>query len=301
VSIVAPIPNESRCIYLKKQGVSTLESTHFVSSLHESLQSKLHALEEILKPHNRLAVAYSGGADSTFLVWLAQHILQKDMVAILAVGPFLSARERTSAFDVAQRLAFHLEVIAIDPLANSSVLENSEQRCYHCKKEIMMSLTARAKDLGCSLVVDGSHAGDLEQHRPGSAALREMGVVSPLALAQFNKSEIREISRAAQLPTWNKFSQSCLATRFPYGTSLTQELISAVERAEDILWDLGCKQVRVRVHGRLARIEVDPDSFPLLTERGAREIIVHDFQKLGFDFVSLDLAGFRSGSWDGAI
>lgn len=286
---------------MKQQGDSTLESTHFASSLHESLQSKLHTLEEILRPHNRLAVAYSGGTDSTFLTWLAQHMLQKDVVAILAVGPFLSARERTSAFETAQQLAFNLEVIAMDPLANPRVRENSDQRCYHCKKEIMSLLTARAKDLGCSLVADGSHAGDLEQHRPGSTALRELAVVSPLAQAQFRKSDIREVSRAAQLPTWNKLSQSCLATRFPYGTSLTQELISAVERAEDILWDLGCKQVRVRVHGRLARIEVDPDSFPLLTEGGAREVIVNYFRQLGFDFVSLDLAGFRSGSWDGAI
>jgi uncharacterized protein len=264
-----------------------------------SLEKKCNGLEKVLSPHGPICLAYSGGVDSSFLAWFIRHVLKMEFTAFLVVSPFISRREHRNALQVAEEIGMSPEEIVLDVLGVEAVRDNPAQRCYFCKTEIISRIEKRARDLKCSLLVDGTNAGDRKVHRPGHKALQELGVLSPLALAGLEKAEIRELSRLAGLSTWNKPSQSCLATRIPYGTPLTLELLSRVEQAEAILWDLGCEQVRVRVHGTdLARIEVNPEAFGILLQEEARNRVARHLRELGFLHVTLDLAGFRSGCWD---
>lgn len=270
----------------------------FSSNVPPSLEKKCRALEEVLSLHGPLALAYSGGVDSAFLAWFIRHAMKKELVAILAASSFISRKESRNARRVADEIGLSLEEILVEVLGVPSVLENSVERCYFCKKEVLSRIKKRAQELNCFVLLDGTNAEDHKGYRPGGKALRELEVLSPLALAGLEKAEIRELSRLAGLSTWKKPSESCLATRIPYDTPLTQELLARVEQAEALLWDLGCGQVRVRVHGDLARIEVDPEAFPLLLEAQTRRRIIESCRQSGFLHVCLDLAGFRSGSWD---
>ena len=258
-------------------------------------------MEETLHLHNRLAVAYSGGVDSNFLAWFVLKVLHKETIAFFVTSPFIGERERESARAAAAEIGLRLVEISLDPLAISAVRENPADRCYHCKRVVMQHVKRQASELECSAVLDGSHAGDLKGYRPGRRALEEFRILSPLAAAGLEKAEIRQLSRLAGLSTWNKPSLSCLATRVPYGTTLSPELLLRIERAEDYLWDLGCRQVRVRSRGDSARIEIDPADFPLLMDNANREAALRLFRELGFTHVSLDLAGYRSGSWDESV
>jgi pyridinium-3,5-biscarboxylic acid mononucleotide sulfurtransferase len=262
------------------------------------LEKKVALIQEALSPHRRIAVAFSGGVDSTFLAWLLQNTPGKEPYAILVVTSFLSQRERAGAMGVAREIGLHIDSIILDASSIPLVRQNPVDRCYHCKMEVMKQIKRKAEELDCSVIVDGSHAGDRTGHRPGRRALHELGVCSPLALAGLEKYEIRELSRLAGLSTWNKPSQSCLATRLPYGTELTRERLSRVEKAEEVLWNLGCEQVRVRYDGETARMEINPDAFHLILDQTTRESITLQFRQLGFIHITLDLAGYRSGSWD---
>ncbi len=270
----------------------------FHAPIPEPLHGKCRALEEVLRLHGPAGIAYSGGTDSA---WLARHVLAEGTFAFLVVTPFLSERERAYARQVADEIGLDLRQIELDPLSIPAVRDNPPLRCYFCKKEIMGRVLDQARRLGCKAVMDGSHAGDKEGHRPGRKALAELGILSPLADAGMDKADIRELSRLAGLPTWNKPSQSCLATRVPYGTPLTPALVHRIEKAESFLWSLGCRQVRVRLHGDLARIEVDDGSFSLFLGSGARAQLLRHFRGMGFAHISLDLAGYHSGSWDYTI
>ena len=263
------------------------------------LDKKCEALQKVLSPHDSVALAYSGGVDSSFLAWFIRHVLKKELSAFFVLSPFVSRREHNNALRVAEEIGLKPEEIALDVLRVDRVRENSVERCYFCKKEIMTHIGKRARELKCSALVDGTNAGDSKGYRPGHRALGELGVLSPLALAGLEKAQIRELSRLAGLSTWNKPSQSCLATRIPYATPLTPEALSRVEKAEAFLWDLGCEQVRVRVHGGdLARIEVNPEAFAMLFRDDNRSRILRFCRQVGFAHVSLDLAGFHSGCWD---
>jgi uncharacterized protein len=263
------------------------------------LSEKIELLENELSPHRFIAVAYSGGVDSTFLAWLIQKQLRKPSRIVLVVTPFLSRREHAGALGTAKQIELDIEQIIMDPSSLPMIRRNPVDRCYHCKREIMTRIADMASQWSRSAVVlDGTHADDQGGHRPGRRALQELGILSPLAKARLDKSEIRELSRLAGLPTWRKPSQSCLATRLSYGTELTRERLSRIEKAEEMLWDLGCEQVRVRSDGETARIEVNPEAFHLiLNEATSIKIRLH-FRELGFSRVSLDPAGYRSGSWD---
>lgn len=272
---------------------------NFPFGISRLLEKKCKALEEVLSPHDPVALAYSGGVDSSFLAWFIRTVMQKELFAFFVKSPFISSREYENVLRVAGEIGLELHEIELDILGLDPVAKNPVERCYFCKKQVMTSILKRAGELKCSVLVDGTNAGDSKAYRPGQRALRELGVLSPLALSGLEKTQIRELSRLAGLSTWNKPSQSCLATRIPYGTALTLEILSRIERAEAFLCDLGFNQVRVRVHGEeLARIEVSPEDFSFFLRNVARSRIIDFFQKLGFIHVTLDLAGFRSGSWD---
>jgi pyridinium-3,5-biscarboxylic acid mononucleotide sulfurtransferase len=263
-----------------------------------ALQAKWLRLNQLLAEFDRLAIAYSGGVDSTFLVWLVAMHLGRQALVMLAVSPLVSAREREEAQRLAQQLGFAVEEIQVDLPSDDSIWANPPNRCYGCKKRLFSELLRRAQELNYPRLVDGTNADDLQTYRPGLQALRELNVMSPLALAGLTKAEIRELSRLVGLSTWNKPSMACLATRIPYGTRITGDLLARIEQAEGFILSLGCSQVRVRVHGQLARIEVHPEDFPRLLEANRRDQILERFRQLGFVCVSLDLAGYSSGSMD---
>lgn len=270
-------------------------------SVSQSLDAKCRKLERTLASMDRIGVAFSGGADSAFIAWFAKEQLGKSVAAFFVDSAFVSAREKRNALRMAEWLGLGLDLLEFDPLGSASVRENPVDRCYFCKRQIFGLIRTRAAELGCPVVVDGSHAGDAGSYRPGKRALAELGIVSPLALAGLVKEEIRSLARDAAIPNWNKPSESCLATRVPYGTALSRALLAMIERAEDFLRDLGLVQVRVRCHGGLARIEAEPSAFDLLLGPGNRTEVVRRLGELGFSHVSLDLAGFRSGSWDAGL
>ncbi len=265
------------------------------------LDVKIQALTDALMPHDRIGIAFSGGVDSSFLLWFAHCRLKKPVTAVFVESTFVGRSERENADRVASEIGVVLEKIVVDPTVIPVLRDNPVTRCYHCKKEVMGRVRERAFELGCCVLADGSHAGDSVGYRPGKQALLELGILSPLAVAGLVKDEIRELSRLAGLSVWNKPSQSCLATRFPYGTALTRDLLCRVDRCEEILRELGFGQLRVRVHGDLARIEITPQVFTAFAREEIRTRILREFKELGFHFVTIDLAGFRSGSWDETI
>ena len=265
------------------------------------LLDKLTILDDLLADHERVAIAYSGGTDSNFLTWYVKEVLHKQLVAVLVTTTFLAARELENARKMAAVLDLDLEEITVDPLANPQIRANPTRRCYFCKQEIMQCVKERARQRNCSAVLDGTQGDDRKAHRPGRQALEELGIQSPLAAAGLTKQEIRELSRQAGLATWNRPSQSCLATRIPYDTPISEARLAAIDRAEELLQDLGCQPVRVRVHGQLARIEVDTQCMPVLLRQEVRERVLQRFRELGFHHTTMDLAGFRSGSWDEQI
>ncbi len=266
--------------------------------LPEALKTRCAALDELLSNHRRIGIAFSGGVDSTLLAWYVHVVLEREVHLFLVAGTLLPNRERGRAVEAALETGLNPEVISLDPLASPSIVENSPERCYHCKKLLMSAVRTQGIQRGCSILCDGTHAEDHLSHRPGRKALDELGFVSPLGRAGFSKEHIRELSRLAGLSTWNRPSQSCLATRVPYGTRLTTDLLQRIDLAESILLDMGIGQVRVRVHGDLARIEIPAASFHAVLREEDRSRISESFRRLGFIHTTLDILGFRSGSWD---
>jgi uncharacterized protein len=272
------------------------------SNIHSSIppeyQSQWESLSRELSSYDRLAIAYSGGVDSTFLTWFAKTVTAKEVLAVMVVSPLVCAEEPVAARRTAQQLGFTVRELCLDVTADSEVSANARTRCYSCKRLMLAHMTELARRLGYATLMDGTNAEDLRQYRPGIRALQEFGVISPLARAGLEKAAIRTLSRLCGLPTWNKPSQACLATRIPYGVMVTRELLRRIEEAEAYLRGLGCGQVRVRVHEQLARIELSPEDFPLLFGPATRKLMLQRFRELGFLHVTLDLAGYRSGSAD---
>ena len=267
--------------------------------LPESLPhpDKLRALASVLSPDATPAVAFSGGLDSSFLAWFIRTFRGRRPLCLLAVSPLLSRREYARALKTAQELDLPLELVELPLLDSPPIRENSTDRCYHCKKEILSRLGEKARQAGCTRLLDGTHAGD-RGFRPGRRALKELGILSPLEEAELDKPAMRDILAAAGLSFWNRPPQSCLATRIPYGTPLSAPLLGQIEGAEDLLWRLGCRQVRVRREGQGVRIEVEEGDFALFADPGNRREILSRFGDLGFLRVSLDLNPYRSGCRD---
>lgn len=259
-------------------------------------QQKYLNLVQYLKEMGSVAIAFSGGVDSTFLLKVAHDALGDRAIAVTARSCSFPERELKEATRFCESEGIRHFICDSEELDIDGFSNNPTNRCYLCKSELFTKIWAVARENGIEHVAEGSNMDDNGDYRPGLIAVREQGVKSPLRHAELNKAEIRELSRALGLATWNKQSFACLSSRFPYGQSITRERLQRIDRAEQLLLDLGLRQVRVRHHGNLARIETDEDGFRLLMDRARREQIHAAFRGFGFTYVSLDLLGYRTGS-----
>jgi len=275
------------------------------ATLSTELAEKLVRLEQIIREMESVAVGYSGGIDSSLVAWVAGRILGENMLAVTIRSPVEAPEETELAIQVARQAGFRHRVVDMDDLADPIFVTNPPDRCYHCKLRRFSALQALAAQEGLRWIADGSNTDDAGVYRPGRRALAELGVCSPLSQAGLNKADIRQIAHALGLPNWNKPAAPCLATRFPYYTKLTRAGIERVGKAETYLHGLGFQQVRVRVHDsglpnhEMARIEAEVTQFPeLIAQRTAVVQTLHD---LGFEEITLDLLGYRSGSMDAGL
>ncbi|TAN64038.1 ATP-dependent sacrificial sulfur transferase LarE [bacterium] len=264
-------------------------------------QKKYGRLKEILQGMRSVVVAFSGGVDSTFLLKAAFDALGEKTAAVTATSPTYPDRELNEAKKLAVLIGARHIVFESNELLIPNFSENTEKRCYFCKSELFAIAFEKARQMGFECLADGSNADDLKDYRPGRAAAKELGVRSPLQEAGLSKSEIRELSCALQLPTWNKPAFACLSSRFPYGTKITEERLSKVQRGEDLLALLGFRQFRVRYHGDSVRIEADPCEMNRLLDEVLRKKIIAGFKEIGFIYVTIDLEGYRTGSMNEAL
>lgn len=262
----------------------------------EQLQEKYNQLIEQLKSLKYAAVAFSGGVDSTFLLNAAKEALGANVIAVTARSLSFPGRELTEAKAFAESQGIEHIVIDSEELDLEGFSSNPKDRCYLCKTELFTKIKELAKSRGIDAVLEASNSDDNGDYRPGLIAVKELGIYSPLRQNGFTKDEIRILSREKGLPTWNKPSFACLSSRFPYGESITPERLIMIDKAEQYLIDLGLRQLRVRFHDKLARIETDETGFTLLCDPEIRNKVYEEFRKIGFIYVALDLKGYRTGS-----
>jgi uncharacterized protein len=261
------------------------------------MSAKVLKLNKSLKSLGKVLVAFSGGVDSTYLLYAAQEALGKENVlAVIAESPTYPVEEVEDAIRVADELGVRVRQIVTEEFSDENFVANSRERCYFCKKELFAKMKQLAHENGINWVVDGSNSDDLNDYRPGSKAKEEFGVRSPLQEAELTKAEIRSLSKAAGLRTWDKPSMACLASRIPYGTRLDEAVLNMVGEGEKFLKALGFGQLRVRHHNKIARIEVDQATVGQVMVKGTMDQIVKKFEELGYLYVTLDLKGYRSGS-----
>jgi uncharacterized protein len=261
-----------------------------------SAGEKLEKLRSIIGGYSSAVVCFSGGVDSTFLLRVAHDVLGDRCLALTAVSITMAASERTGASALARELGVRHEIIESHEMERPGFSANPVDRCYLCKAELLEIARPAAERLGLQEVLLGTNVDDLGDHRPGLQAANERGGRHPMVEAGLTKTEIRALSRELGLPTWDKPQLACLSSRFPYGTEITPERLRQVDEFEDGLRAMGFRQLRVRYHGEIARLELDLESMSRALDPGVRESIVTLGRRLGFTFVALDLAGFSSGS-----
>ena len=266
------------------------------------INSKLEILKQNIRDLGKVAVAFSGGVDSTFLLRVSHDVLEENVIAISSYSGLFPKREGDFCKEFCMKEGTRHIALKYDAMSNPAFISNPKDRCYVCKTNLMSTMKAKALELGCDVLIEGSNADDIQDYRPGMKALGELGIISPLKEAGFTKSEIRTLSKEMGLPTWDMPSFACLATRFVYGESITEEKLRMVEDAEQFLYDQGFHQFRVRIHESgvgeavsfLARVEVAEEDLPKLFEK--RVEIHSELCKLGFSFVTMDMKGYRTGS-----
>lgn len=280
--------------------ISTRNRSSKIGIMADSEQStideKIASLREIVRNTGGLAIAFSGGVDSTLLAAIAHEELGDSAIAVTAHSPTYPEREQNEANELAKQIGIRHIVVDSNELHIPGFSDNPPDRCYHCKSELFTVVGQIAKDNGIKFVADGTNADDLNDYRPGRRASKELGVLAPLLEANMTKDDIRECSRRLALPTAEKPAFACLASRFPYGSTITEDKLTAVDAMENGLRDLGFNQLRVRHHGQVARIEVPADDIERIATLTIRRQVVELAKNAGFTYVSLDLEGYRTGS-----
>lgn len=262
--------------------------------MKRNLHKKLFRLRCILSKMKSVLIAYSGGVDSSFLLKVAKDVLAKNVLAVTAKSPLYPEDEIRQAKKLARKLGAKHIIINTNELKNPDFTKNSVNRCYLCKKELFEKLTKIAKKNSLNFISDGSNLDDNRDYRPGSLAVREFKVRSPLKEAKLTKRDIRELSKSFRLSTWNKPAFACLASRIPYHEKINENNLSKVKKGEQIIKKLGIKQVRLRHYKNLARIEVGKKELMDIIKH--RKIIINKLKKLGYNYICIDLQGYRTGS-----
>ncbi|MDR1130842.1 MAG: ATP-dependent sacrificial sulfur transferase LarE [Oscillospiraceae bacterium] len=262
----------------------------------ETLEENYEALKTALIGYGRVGVAFSGGVDSTLLLKVAHDVLGGNAVALTAAQRSVPGFEMKEAADFCAAEGIRHIVCTINELAVDAFVRNPPDRCYYCKKNVLSNIGRAAAELGITHILEGTNADDLGDFRPGRRAIEEYGALSPLLDAGLTKAEIRTLSERLGLPTWDKPSYACLASRIARGEPITEDKLRMIEVAEGFLMARGIRQMRVRVHGDLARIEALPESIAKIAEPDFREALTKKFKALGFRYISLDLEGYKTGS-----
>ena len=269
--------------------------------LIDEQREKLNKLREIISELGSLAVGFSGGGDSSFLLAVAHEILRDRVIAVTGVDASVPEREVNEAKAFCIDRGIRHILCTVDPLREEGYRNNSPDRCYFCKHGIFTEVKKIADEYGIEYMAEGSNMDDIGDYRPGLKAAAELSVKSPLREAGLYKKDIRLISKAMGLSTWSKPAYACLASRFVYGEEITEEKLHMIDRAEQFLIERGFFEERVRMHGNIARIEVPSADIPRLASDEVREAVYDEFKKLGFLFVTLDLKGYRTGSMNATL
>ena len=269
--------------------------------LTDEQKEKLGRLKEIISGLGSLAIGFSGGVDSSFLLAVAHEVLGDHVIAVTGVDASVPEREVNEAKAFCEDRGIRHILCMVDPLKEEGYRNNSPDRCYFCKHGIFTEVKKIADEYGIEYMAEGSNMDDIGDYRPGLKAAAELSVKSPLREAKLYKSDIRLISKAMGLPTWSKPAYACLASRFVYGEEITEEKLHMIDRAEQFLIEHGFFEERVRMHGNIARIEVPPADIPRLASDEVREAVYEEFKKLGFLFVTLDMKGYRTGSMNATL
>ncbi|MBS7623163.1 ATP-dependent sacrificial sulfur transferase LarE [Candidatus Bathyarchaeota archaeon] len=266
------------------------------------LAEKVNEILEGIRSKGSVLVAMSGGVDSSLVALLSKKALGNKALAATADSATLPLGELEEARRLAREIGLEHIIINVDETSNPTFVSNPPERCYHCKKELILKMKEIAEDRGIGVIVDGTNADDMKVHRPGALALAEAGVYSPLADAGLGKEDVRKLARMLGLPNADRPSMACLASRLPYGEQITKDKLRLVAEAERLVKELtGARELRVRLHGRLARIEVGRDERRLLFSEGLMDRIAGNLKSLGLVYVTMDLLGYRSGSMDEAL